>query len=162
MRSTQMYESMNAYLNRFLKICLRLYGFVQHFDRAITRIRHNEAKVEFKSNHSSPVFSSKLTILEKHATSVFTRESFFKFREEMKNAKLFFVTWIINNDTFRSYTLSKLRHSCSKWEVQFWSQLVALKCSCMMFKSNDIPCAHMVVMKVEHMEEIHTSYILNR
>ena len=45
MRSTQRYESMNAYLNWFLKIHLRLYEFVQQFDRATMRIQHNEAKV---------------------------------------------------------------------------------------------------------------------
>ena len=39
MSSTQRCESMNAYLNRFLKICLRLYEFVQQFDRVILRIR---------------------------------------------------------------------------------------------------------------------------
>ena len=46
MRSTQRCESMNAYLNRFLKIHLQLYEFVQQFDRAIMRIRQNEAKTE--------------------------------------------------------------------------------------------------------------------
>ena len=39
MRNTQRCESMNAYLNKFLKIRLRLYEFVQQFDRAIMRIR---------------------------------------------------------------------------------------------------------------------------
>eukprot|EP00261_Vitis_vinifera_P038416 XP_019079659.1 PREDICTED: protein FAR1-RELATED SEQUENCE 5-like [Vitis vinifera] len=39
MRTTQRCESMNAYLNRFLKIRLRQYEFVQQFDRAILRIR---------------------------------------------------------------------------------------------------------------------------
>ena len=52
MRSTQRCESMNACLNLFLKICLQLYEFVQHFDMAIMRIQQNEAKVEFESNNS--------------------------------------------------------------------------------------------------------------
>ncbi|XP_034690565.1 protein FAR1-RELATED SEQUENCE 5-like [Vitis riparia] len=91
MRTTQRCESMNAYLNRFLKIRLRLYEFVQQFDRAIMRIRQNEAKAEFESNNSSPVLSTKLSIIENHAATVYTKESFLKFREEMKNAELFFV-----------------------------------------------------------------------
>ncbi|XP_034694589.1 protein FAR1-RELATED SEQUENCE 5-like [Vitis riparia] len=91
MRTTQRCESMNAYLNRFLKIRLRLYEFVQQFDRAIMRIRQNEAKAEFESNNSSPVLSTKLSIIENHAATVYTKESFIKFREEMKNAELFFV-----------------------------------------------------------------------
>eukprot|EP00261_Vitis_vinifera_P026023 XP_010659131.1 PREDICTED: protein FAR1-RELATED SEQUENCE 5-like [Vitis vinifera] len=94
MRTTQRCESMNAYLNRFLKIRLRLYEFVQQFDRAILRIRQNEAKAEFESNNSSPVLSTKLAILENHAATVYTKESFLKFREEMKNAELFFVVGV--------------------------------------------------------------------
>ena len=43
MRSTQICESMNAYINRFFKIGLWLYEFVQQFDRAIMRIRKSLA-----------------------------------------------------------------------------------------------------------------------
>ena len=78
------------YLNRFLKIRLLLYEFVQQFDKTIMRIRHNKANVEFESNNSSSVLSTKLVILENHATSVYTKESFLKFLEEMKNVELFF------------------------------------------------------------------------
>ena len=52
MRSTQRCKSMNACLNLFLKICLQLYEFVQHFDMAIMRIQQNEAKAKFESNNS--------------------------------------------------------------------------------------------------------------
>ena len=163
MRSTQTCESMNVFLNWFLKIHLRLYKFVQHFDRAITRIRHHEAKAKFESNNSTPIMSTKLIILEVHAATIFTKEFFFKFHEEVKNAELLFAIRVLNNDTSHSYTLSKFRQFASTWEVQFYPQLLTLKCSCMMFKSIGIPYAHMVVvMKVEHLEEIHNSCILKR
>ena len=117
MRTTQRCESMNAYLNRFLKIRLRLYEFVQQFDRAILRIRQNEAKAEFESNNSSPVFSTKLSILENHAATVYTKESFLKFCEEMKNAELFFVVGLVSDHSMWAYTLSKFRHLNLNWEV---------------------------------------------
>ena len=79
MRSTQRCEGMNVYLNWFLKIHLRLYELVQQFDKAITRIQHDEAKVEFESKNSWLVLSIKLSILENHATSMYTKESFLKF-----------------------------------------------------------------------------------
>ena len=107
MRSTQRYESMDAYLNRFFKIYLRLYEFVQQFDRPTMRIQQNEAKAEFESNNSSPILSTKLSILENHATTIYTKESFLKFREEIKNAELFFVVDLIGDDSMRAYTLSK-------------------------------------------------------
>ncbi|XP_010661460.1 protein FAR1-RELATED SEQUENCE 5-like [Vitis vinifera] len=162
MRTTQRCESMNAYLNRFLKIRLRLYEFVQQFDRAILRIRQNEAKVEFESNNSSPVLSTKLSILENHAATVY-KESFLKFRDEMKNVELFFVVGLVSDHSMWAYTLSKFRHLNLNWEVQFCLDIVTLKCSCMMFESIGIPCCHMVVvMKVEHLEEIPQSCIMKR
>ena len=109
-RSTQMCESMNAYLNRFLKIHLQLYEFVQQFDRAIIRIRKNEVKAEFELNNSSPVLSTKLSILENHFVTIYMKESFFKFREEMKNAELFFVVGLVSDDLMQAYILSKFRH----------------------------------------------------
>ncbi|RVW23856.1 Protein FAR1-related sequence 5 [Vitis vinifera] len=63
---------------------------------AILRIRKNEAKAEFESNNSSPVLSTKLSILENHAATVYTKESFLKFWEEMKNAELFFVIGLLS------------------------------------------------------------------
>ena len=38
---------MNAYLNHFLKPCLKLFKFVKIFDRALSHIRYNEAIVDF-------------------------------------------------------------------------------------------------------------------
>ena len=108
---------MNAYLNRFLKIRLRLYEVVQQFDRAILRIRQNEAKADFESNNSSLVLSTKLSILENHVVTVYTKESFLKFREEMKNAELFFVVGLVSDVSMWAYTLSKFRHLNLKWEV---------------------------------------------
>ena len=72
---------MNAYLNRFLKTRLKLFEFVKHFDRALSCIRHNEAKAEFETHHCSAVLTSKLYPLEKYVGTVFTRQSFLKFRD---------------------------------------------------------------------------------
>ncbi|KAI8552770.1 hypothetical protein RHMOL_Rhmol06G0293400 [Rhododendron molle] len=44
-KSTQRVEGMNAYMNRFLKLRLKLFEFVQSFDRALAKLHHNEAKL---------------------------------------------------------------------------------------------------------------------
>ena len=81
----------------------------------------------------------------------------------MKNAELFFVVGLVSDVSMRAYTLSKFRHPNLKWEVQFSPNIVTLKCSCMMYESIGIPCCHMVVvMKMEHLEEIPKSCILKR
>ena len=91
------------------------------------RIQKNKAKTEFESNNSSPVLSTKLSILENHAATVYTKKSFFKFREEMKNVELFFVVALVSDDSMWAYTLSKFRHLNLNWEVQFCLDIVTLK-----------------------------------
>ncbi|XP_010651676.2 protein FAR-RED IMPAIRED RESPONSE 1-like [Vitis vinifera] len=119
MKSTQRCESMNAYLNRFLKTRLKLFEFVKHFDRALSRIRHNEAKAEFETHHSSAVLTTKLYALEKYAGTVFTRQSFLKFRDEMKNAELFFPVSTENHGRYRVHTLTKFRSPDKIWKLVF-------------------------------------------
>ena len=154
---------MNAYLNRFLKTRLKLFEFVKHFDRALSRIRHNEAKAEFETHHSSAVLTTKLYALEKYAGTVFTRQSFLKFRDEMKNAELFFPVSIENHGGYRVHTLTKFRSPDKIWKVCYGNSDRSMKCTCMMFESIGFPCPHMiVVMKIEHLEEIPESCIMKR
>ncbi|KAL6325669.1 hypothetical protein AAG906_023514 [Vitis piasezkii] len=163
MKSTQRCESMNAYLNRFLKTHLKLFEFVKHFDRALSRIRHNEAKVEFETHHSSVVLTTKLYALEKYAGTVFTRQSFLKFRDEMKNAELFFSVSTENHGGYRVHTLTKFRSPDKIWKVCYGNSDRSMKCTCMMFESVGFPCPHMiVVMKIEHLEEIPETCIMKR
>ncbi|KAL6329221.1 hypothetical protein AAG906_014831 [Vitis piasezkii] len=86
---TEIYGKRKRWAEAYLRG--NFFGGMRTTQRAIMRIRQNEAKAEFESNNSSPVLSTKLSILENHAATVYTKESFLKFREEMKNAKLFFV-----------------------------------------------------------------------
>ncbi|KAL6347575.1 hypothetical protein AAG906_026101 [Vitis piasezkii] len=158
---TEIYGKRKRWAEAYLRG--NFFGGMRTTQRAILRIRQNEAKAEFESNNSSPVLSTKLSILENHAATVYTKESFLKFREEMKNAELFFVVGLVSDHSMRAYTLSKFRHPNLKWKVQFCLDIVTLKCSCMMFESIGIPCCHMVVvMKVEHLEQIPRSCIMKR
>ncbi|WJZ85513.1 hypothetical protein VitviT2T_005042 [Vitis vinifera] len=163
MKSTQRCESMNAYLNRFLKTRLKLFEFVKHFDRALSCIRHNEVKAEFGTHHSSTVLTTKLYALEKYAGTVFTRQSFLKFRDEMKNAELFFPVNTENHGGYRVHILTKFRSPDKIWKVCYGNSGRSMKCTCMMFESVGFPCPHMiVVMKIEHLEAIPESCIMKR
>ncbi|XP_028118689.1 protein FAR-RED ELONGATED HYPOCOTYL 3-like [Camellia sinensis] len=54
MKSTQRSECMNAYFNPFLQHKLKLYEFVRHYDRALARIRYNEAGDDAETNNTFP------------------------------------------------------------------------------------------------------------
>ena len=163
MRSTQRRESMNAYLNHFLKTCLKLFKFVKHFDKALSRIHHNEAKAKFETHHSSAVLTTKLYALEKYAEIVFIRQSFLKFKHEMKNAELFFPISTENHGGYHVHTLTKFRSPNKFWTVCYGNSDRSMKCTCTMFESIGFPCPHMtILMKIEHLEEIPKSCILKR
>ena len=163
MRSTQRCESMNAYLNCFLKTCLKLFEFMKHFDRALSRIHHNDTNVDFETHHSSVVLTTKLYALEKHAETIFTRQFFLKFRDEMKNVELFFFVSTENHGGYHVHILTKFRSPNKIWKVCYGNSDRSMKCTCMMFESGGFPCPYIiVVMKIEHLEEILESCIMKR
>ena len=163
MRSTQRCESMNAYLNCFLKTCLKLFEFMKHFDRALSRIHHNDTNVDFETHHSSVVLTTKLYALEKHAETIFTRQFFLKFRDEMKNVELFFFVSTENHGGYHVHILTKFRSHEKFWKVCYGNGDRFMKCTCMMFESGGFPCPYIiVVMKIEHLEEILESCIMKR
>ncbi|RVW20258.1 hypothetical protein CK203_114174 [Vitis vinifera] len=105
----------NVHIKDFTSIfarCMFKRGNAEELKRAILRIRQNEAKTEFELNNSSPVLSTKLSILENHAT----KESFLKFQEEIKNVELFFVVGLVEH-------LEEIPHSCI---LKRWTKLAKM------------------------------------
>ncbi|KAL6348670.1 hypothetical protein AAG906_019369 [Vitis piasezkii] len=74
---TEIYGKRKRWAEAYLRG--NFFGGMRTTQRAILRIRQNEAKAEFESNNSSPVLSTKLAILENHVATVYTKESFLKF-----------------------------------------------------------------------------------
>ncbi|RVW75791.1 hypothetical protein CK203_059859 [Vitis vinifera] len=64
---TEIYGKRKRWAEAYLRG--NFFGGMRTTQRAILRIRQNEAKAEFESNNSSPVLSTKLSILENHAAT---------------------------------------------------------------------------------------------
>ncbi|RVW87074.1 hypothetical protein CK203_048326 [Vitis vinifera] len=62
---TEIYEKRKRWAEAYLRG--KFFVGMRSTQRAILRIRQNEAKADFESNNSSPVLSTKLSILENHA-----------------------------------------------------------------------------------------------
>ncbi|KAL6339719.1 hypothetical protein AAG906_034805 [Vitis piasezkii] len=126
---------MNAYLNHFLKTCLKLFEFVKHFDRTLSRIHHNEAKTEFETHHSLAVLTTKLYALEKHVEIIFIRQSFLKFGDEMKNVELFFPINTKNHGDYHVHTLPSLEALTSFGKYVMIEHLEEIPKSCILKSS---------------------------
>ncbi|RVW41606.1 Ubiquitin-conjugating enzyme E2 32 [Vitis vinifera] len=126
---------MNTYLNHFLKTCLKLFEFVKHFDITLSRIHHNEAKTEFETHHSLAVLTTKLYALEKHVEIIFKRQSFLKFRDEMKNVELFFPINTKNHGDYHVHTLPSLEALTSFGKYVMIEHLEEIPKSCILKSS---------------------------
>ncbi|GMY24836.1 protein FAR1-RELATED SEQUENCE 5-like [Fagus crenata] len=138
-------KSMNAFLKRFVEVKTRLYELFQHVDRALARIRHNEAISSYESKHSELAIQTQLGMIEKHAIDIFTRTAFLRVRNEIKHEQLLSVVNRLENDGNRTYTISEYQRQSFTWE------------------SYGFPCRHFfTIMKAEHLNQIPSTCIMKR
>ncbi|XP_058197504.1 protein FAR1-RELATED SEQUENCE 5-like [Rhododendron vialii] len=162
MSSSQRCEGMHAYFNRFLKVRLRLYEFVWHYDRAIARMRVNEAAAEGVTENSFPVLTTQLKKLEKNAAELYTRKIFLKFRAEMELEAKFYVKQQLEEEDHYIYILEQYATE-NKWRVEFHPFDGSIKCPCMKLESFGIPCCHIItVMKFQQLVSIPMSCVVQR
>ncbi|KAL7252834.1 hypothetical protein ACSBR1_007399 [Camellia fascicularis] len=163
MKSTQRVEGMNAYFNMFLEQKVRLYKFVAQHDRALARMRVNEAETESKTENSFPVLTTPLRSLEKHAAELFTRKIFSLFRREISKKGKLFVMERVELEDRCTYHFGEYKAPTCTWTVKYFPADITIKCCCLKFESFGIPCCHMVtVMKFEQLMCIPPSCVLKR
>ncbi|GMY13676.1 protein FAR1-RELATED SEQUENCE 5-like [Fagus crenata] len=109
-------ESDKAQVQALRKVKTRLYELFQHVDRALARIRHNEAISSYESKHSELAIQTQLGMIEKHAVDIFTRTAFLRVRNEIKHEQLLFVVNRLENDGNRTYTISEYQRQSFTWE----------------------------------------------
>ena len=163
LRTTQRSESINSFLNRFLHRRLKLYDFMSHIDRAISRLRNNEMKDDFDSINEYPVLVTHLLRLEKHAAEVYTRNTFHWVQDEIKSeAKHSIVNCVDDMDSVM-YTFKMFGGGDKTWNVRFTPSTNEFACSCKMFDTKGIPCCHAFsVMKAMNQHRIPETLIMQR
>ncbi|GMY21224.1 protein FAR1-RELATED SEQUENCE 5-like [Fagus crenata] len=143
--------------------CEKLYELFQHVDRALARIRHNEAISSYESKHSKLAIQTQLGMIEKHAVDIFTRTAFLRVRNEIKHEQLLFVVNRLENDGNRTYTISEYQRQNFTWEVKYYPDDQHMQCSCLFFESYGFPCRHFfTIMKAEHLNQIPLTCIMKR
>ncbi|XP_028112895.1 protein FAR1-RELATED SEQUENCE 5-like [Camellia sinensis] len=132
MKSTQRSECMNAYFNPFLQHKLKLYEFVRHYDRALARIRYNEAGDDAETNNTFP---GKLNVKD-----VFPlpdgQKCYYIHKYRVKDR-----SWIVTHSPMDA----AMRCSCMKFES------LGLPC-----------CHMICVMKAENLTQIPPTCVLHR
>ncbi|XP_028120064.1 protein FAR1-RELATED SEQUENCE 5-like [Camellia sinensis] len=164
MKSTQRSECMNAYFNPFLQHKLKLYEFVRHYDRALARIRYNEAGDDAETNNTFSVLITPLRDIERHGAELFTRNIFTMFRDEiLEEGKLNVKDVFPLPDGQKCYYIHKYKVKDRSWIVTHSPVDAAMRCSCMKFESLGLPCCHMIcVMKAKNLTQTPPTCVLHR
>ncbi|XP_028110620.1 uncharacterized protein LOC114309121 [Camellia sinensis] len=132
MKSTQCSECMNAYFNPFLQHKLKLYEFVRHYDRALARIRYNEAGDDAETNNTFPVLITPLRDIKRHGAELITRNIFTMFRDEiLKEGKLNVKDVFPLPDGQKCYYIHKYKVKDRSWIVTHSPVDAGMRCSCM-------------------------------
>lgn len=163
MRSTQRSERMNAYLNHYVSIRMRLIAFVKQMDRLMDRQREVEGKDNFDSAEGQPVLITHMKPYKGAAADVYTRAMFRLVREQILQKGMLIVVQVTNDEFSRVFRVKKWKVSNKEWRVHVQGTWTTVSCTCLMMETLGVPCSHLfAIMKVDNLEAIPSCLILSR
>lgn len=161
LRTTSISESQNSFFKKFSSRKLTLVELLMNFDSAMDKQRHEQQKLNFKSDTMKPTFKTPLQI-ERSAADVYTPTVFDDIQEEIHDA-VFFCDIISSSEdgsivSFQVKDGSKRVHKLHQRVSDSY-----ISCTCNMFERMGIPCQHLfVVYKFLGLEEIPKRMVLSR
>ncbi|WRX19779.1 FAR1 DNA binding domain - like 10 [Theobroma cacao] len=143
--STSHCEGLNTFIASLAKERKTLLEFVRAIEDGIKNIRNNEIGEDYISIHTKPVSSQMFKDIEKHAASVYTGRAFKKFIDEMRLQQLFYHECRFDDEpSIRVYQLMKYGDLFERIRVEFHVDDENIKCSCLKFETDGIPCPHII------------------
>ncbi|KAK9048213.1 hypothetical protein SSX86_032824 [Deinandra increscens subsp. villosa] len=165
MRTTSRSESSNAYFKINSSSTNSLVQFMLCFDMAIDRQRHEQRVLEFATDTTTPVLTTRLE-LEKHAALVYTRNIFNQVQREMSLCVAYIMIGIPQLvDGVEHILVSQFKRSKKYFEckVIYNPTDCSLTCSCMAFNCIGLLCRHMyAVLRMKDITLIPEKYICPR
>ncbi|XP_026450941.1 protein FAR1-RELATED SEQUENCE 5-like [Papaver somniferum] len=139
-----------------------LREFAVRYAQAVKEIVDKEDSEDLISEHKIPNIDSRNLIL-KHGATIYTRNIYNKFREQLLDAQRFKSDEIERRDEFNTYLVtSKIGHP-QQFTVKMKPGTYEGYCECQYFEFKGLPCKHVfkVLMKLE-VDEIPPHFILKR
>ncbi|XP_074271514.1 protein FAR1-RELATED SEQUENCE 1-like [Silene latifolia] len=145
LKTTQRSESQNSYFKRFESIDGTLVEFWLRFQSAMEQQRYNHRFLNaLQVTKTLPQVSSK-TMIEKHASKIYTHTVFYEFQEQVQMAPCSCAVrgfseqgnmHIINvEDAYRKHRIFQVAHNNESKETT---------CTCKMFERKEILCKHII------------------
>lgn len=160
MTSTQRVESMNNFLNSYLRRRESLKDFVDNFEAALKNIWQNENTADFQSKYKAPKLHYDLPMEEQFQRS-FTNEIFYKCQQEFRKCVNLSCKLIEEKDGDAVYEVRDCRDKT--FLVIYRRALLEIKCICSKFEAMGILCCHCIqVLKQERIYSVDDKYIVER
>ncbi|KAL6567684.1 hypothetical protein OROGR_001352 [Orobanche gracilis] len=175
MNTTQRSESINSFFDSFVNASTTLQEFVIKFEKAIDSRLDSERREDYESRHKSRILTT-WSKLEEHAATIYTRNIFGKFQDELYTRNIF-GKFQDELKKINQFTKKKITRDGSRYVYQvsncFDAQDVFIvdidldtniaKCDCKLFEFVGILCRHiLVIFQAKGVVEIPSHFILKR
>ncbi|KAF5196587.1 Far1-related sequence like [Thalictrum thalictroides] len=155
---------MNSVVRRSVNSGLTLIELVKKLDSKLAHIRHrgHEAEVSTVTTKSARVVN--LTVLAKHAESIYTRGAYEFFYKELHLEPAYVVNDIDDDGgSIVRYQVNRHMYPNSSSIVEYNNIEVSYNCSCKLFERSGFLCRHILgVFKHTHVTKLPESSILPR
>ncbi|KAF7149366.1 hypothetical protein RHSIM_Rhsim03G0133600 [Rhododendron simsii] len=121
MNTTGRSEGVNSFFDAFVTSTTNLKEFVVKYDQALKRIVKKESDEDFESEHKFRIVKDNEFLL-KHATKVYTRNIFNKFKDKISEALNCKVEEMIDANGFQSFVVKSKVNELQKFTVTLDSQ----------------------------------------
>ncbi|KAJ1390841.1 Zinc finger, CCHC-type [Sesbania bispinosa] len=151
-----------APVKRIIAFCTTLQDFVVKYEKAINNRYEDEKREDFESRHKLRILSIGSKI-EEHAASVYTRNVFGKFHNELASVSQFTKEKIEKNSSQCKYRVSNCFNARDTFIVDINLESKNARCGCQLFEFMGILCRHiMVIFQAKNIIQIPSEYILER
>jgi zinc finger SWIM domain-containing protein 3 len=164
MRSTQLSESFNSDLKKYLKSDFDIVRFLKHFERAVQGKRDKELNAEFEARKKLPRIRMKTPMLLQ-TSKLYTPKIFEAFQDEYERS-MAACTRALDGDN--TYAVAVLRADCdlsSELECIVVGDPLeqTASCSCFQFKRTGVLCGHALkVLDLMNIKLLPNHYLLKR
>lgn len=109
---------MNAFLNHYVSIRLRLISFVKQMDRLMDRQRDVEGNDDYDSVDGRPVLRTHLKVYEGQVWDIYTRAIFRIITNQITKEGIMTTKQVSNDDVVRVYQVKKYDFADKEWNVE--------------------------------------------
>ncbi|KAL4316142.1 hypothetical protein AHAS_Ahas15G0255500 [Arachis hypogaea] len=152
-RTTSQCEEINSLIKVYVRKKDTLLEFINNIETVISHYRNNERVAEFNSKYTDPVLVTSLPTLEGFAAKTFTRNMFRDVRKEIEGACAMNIELVIQDGEKLYLKCNSFRMPEIDHVVEFDRVGGMLRCECLWFKNQGIPCMHIFAyLKHQHVE----------